>query len=80
MRGSTVYEEIALASESLLGIARRPGRGPNGGLRGADLEQRFRYVSFAPKDYSERGEDLDNLFQAVADRSSTHPRQPHSSA
>ncbi len=67
MRGSTVYEEIALASESLLGIARRPGRGPNGGLRGADLEQRFRYVSFAPKDYSERGEDLDNLFQAVAD-------------
>lgn len=67
MRGSTVYEEIALASETLLGVARRPGRGPNAGLRGADLEQRFRYVAFAPKDYSERSEDLDNLFQAVAD-------------
>jgi predicted DNA-binding transcriptional regulator YafY len=67
MRGSTVYEEIALAAESLLGLARRPGRGPNAGFMGIDLEARFRYVAFAPKDFSPRAEDLDNLFQAVAD-------------
>jgi len=67
LKGSTLYEEIALASSGLLGIARRPGRGPNAGLVAAELEDRFRYVAFAPKDYGERSEDLDTLFQAVAD-------------
>ncbi len=78
MRGSSVYEEIALASESLLGIARRPGRGPNAGLRGEHLEQRFRYVPFAPKDYGARSEDLDNLFNAVADLRPLTMRYPSS--
>jgi len=67
MQGSTVYEEIALAAESLLGLARRPGRGPNAGLLGTALEERFRYVAFAPKDFASRAEELDNLFQGVAD-------------
>lgn len=76
MRGSTVYEEIDLAAESLLGVARRPGRGPNAGMLGTDLEARFRYVAFAPKDYSARTEDLDNLFQAVADLRPVSLRYP----
>ncbi len=67
MRGTAVFEEIDLVAEALLGVARRPGRGPNAGVAPARLEQRFRYVPFAPKDYRERSDDLDNLFHAVAD-------------
>jgi predicted DNA-binding transcriptional regulator YafY len=67
MRGSSLYEEIDLASETLLGIARRPGRGPNAGVADAGLERRFRYLPFAPKDYTAVSEELDNVFSAVAD-------------
>ena len=67
MRGSTLYEEIDLAAQKLLGVARRPGRGPNAGVADARLEDRFLYLPFAPKDYASRTESLDDLFQAVAD-------------
>jgi predicted DNA-binding transcriptional regulator YafY len=67
MRGSTLYEEIDMAAQKLLGIARRPGRGPNAGVADARLEDRFLYMPFAPKDYREHTEALDDLFQAVAD-------------
>ncbi len=67
MRGSALYEEIHLASEKLLGVARRPGRGPNAGVADARLEERFLYLPFAPKDYGARTEELDDVFQAVAD-------------
>jgi predicted DNA-binding transcriptional regulator YafY len=67
MRGSTLYEEIDLAAQRLLGVARRPGRGPNAGVADARLEERFLYLPFAPKDYASRTEELDDLFQAVAD-------------
>ena len=68
LRGSTLYEEIDLAAQRLLGIARRPGRGPNAGVvADARLEERFLYVPFAPKDYLEHSEALDDLYQAVAD-------------
>ncbi len=67
MRGSTLYEEIDLAAERLLGVARRPGRGPNAGVADARLEDRFLYLPFAPKNYASRTEELDDLFQAVAD-------------
>lgn len=67
MKGSALYEEIHLASEKLLGVARRPGRGPNAGVADARLEERFLYLPFAPKDYGAKTEELDDLFQAVAD-------------
>ena len=67
MKGSTLYEEIDLAAQRLLGVARRPGRGPNAGVADARLEERFLYLPFAPKDYASRTEELDDLFQAVAD-------------
>lgn len=67
MKGSTLYEEIDLVAQKLLGVARRPGRGPNAGVADARLEERFLYLPFAPKDYSSRTEELDALFQAVAD-------------
>lgn len=74
MRGSTLYEEIDLAAERLLGVARRPGRGPNAGVVDARLEDRFLYLPFAPKDYAARTEELDDLFQAVADLRPLHCR------
>jgi len=67
MKGSTLYEEIDMAAQKLLGVARRPGRGPNAGVADAGLEERFLYLPFAPKDYAAHTEALDDLFQAVAD-------------
>ncbi len=67
MRGTSLFEEIDLAAQKLLGVARRPGRGPNAGVADARLEERFLYLPFAPKDYSKKTEALDDLFQAVAD-------------
>jgi predicted DNA-binding transcriptional regulator YafY len=67
MRGSTLYEEIDLAAQKLFAVARRPGRGPNAGVADARLEERFIYLPYAPKDYAAHTEELDDLFQAVAD-------------
>jgi len=67
MKGSTLYEEIDMATKKLLAFSRRPGRGPNAGRADARLEERFLYLPFAPKNYQEKTEELDDLFQAVAD-------------
>ncbi|MBK7579150.1 MAG: WYL domain-containing transcriptional regulator [Myxococcales bacterium] len=67
MRGSALFEEIDLAINKLLTFAQRPGRGPNAGLADARLEDRFLYLPFAPKNYAEKTEELDDLFQAVSD-------------
>lgn len=67
MRGSALFEEIDLAVGKLLAFAQRPGRGPNAGLADARLEDRFLYLPHAPKIYSEKTEELDDLFQAVSD-------------
>lgn len=67
MRGSTLFEEIDMAISKLLAFAQRPGRGPNAGVADARLEDRFLYLPYAPKNYSEKTEELDDLFQAVAD-------------
>ncbi len=67
MAGSTLFEEIDMATKKLLAFSRRPGRGPNAGRADARLEDRFLYLPFAPKNYREKTEELDDLFQAVAD-------------
>jgi predicted DNA-binding transcriptional regulator YafY len=67
MRGSTLFDEIDMAVQRLLAIANRPGRGPNAGVADARLEDRFLYVPVAPKDYSTKTAELDDLFQSVAD-------------
>ena len=58
---------IHLAVDKLLAFSRRPGRGPNAGRADARLEERFLYLPFAPKNYGEKTDELDDLFQAVAD-------------
>jgi predicted DNA-binding transcriptional regulator YafY len=67
MRGSALFEEIDMAIKKLLAFAQRPGRGPNAGLADARLEDRFLYLPFAPKNYAEKTEELDDLFQSVSD-------------
>ena len=67
MRGSVLFEEIDMAIAKLLTFAQRPGRGPNAGLADARLESRFLYLPHTPKNYAERTEELDDLFQAVSD-------------
>ncbi len=67
MRGSALFEEINMATTRLLAFAQRPGRGPNAGIADARLEERFLYLPHAPKNYAEKTEELDDLFQAVSD-------------
>jgi predicted DNA-binding transcriptional regulator YafY len=67
LRGSALFEEIDLAVNKLMALAQRPGRGPNAGIADARLEDRFLYLPFAPKNYAEKTEELDDLFQAVSD-------------
>ena len=67
LRGSTLYEEIDLATKNLIAVARRPGRGPNAGVSDERLDERFLYLPFAPKDYAGHATEIDDLYQAVAD-------------
>ena len=67
LRGSALYDEIDLAINKLTTFAQRPGRGPNAGLADARLEDRFLYLPHAPKNYRDKTEELDDLFQAVSD-------------
>ncbi|MCA9642947.1 MAG: transcriptional regulator [Polyangiaceae bacterium] len=67
LRGSALFDEIDMAINKLLNFAQRPGRGPNAGLADARLEDRFLYLPHAPKNYMQKTEELDDLFQAVSD-------------
>ena len=68
MRGSALFDEIDMAIQKLIGFAQRPGRGPNAGpAADGRLEQRFAYLPHVPRDYSQKTDELDDLFQCVAD-------------
>jgi len=67
MKGSAWFEEIDRALNDLLGIARRAGRGPNAGMADARLEERFLYLPFAPKNYQQKMDEFDDLYQCVSD-------------
>jgi predicted DNA-binding transcriptional regulator YafY len=67
LKGSALFEEIDMAVGKLLSFAQRPGRGPNAGLADARLEDRFLYLPHAPKNYAQKTEELDDLFQSVSD-------------
>lgn len=72
LKGTALHEEIDLAVSRLLAVAQRPGRGPNAGLADARLEERFLYLPYAPKDYAGKLDELDDLFQSVADLRPLH--------
>jgi predicted DNA-binding transcriptional regulator YafY len=67
LQGSALFDEIDMAVSKLRAFADRPGRGPNAGLANARLEDRFVYLPRLARDYSDKSEDLDELFLAVAE-------------
>ncbi len=70
IRGSALFDEIDVALRQIEQIAHRPA--VRTAMRGeaandARLEERFAYVPPSPRTYANRGEDVDELFQAVAE-------------
>jgi predicted DNA-binding transcriptional regulator YafY len=70
LKGSALYDEIDLAIRQVEQVAHRPAA--RTAVRGeasseARLEERFAYVPPPPSHYANRSEDVDELFQAVAD-------------
>jgi predicted DNA-binding transcriptional regulator YafY len=70
IRGSALFDEIDVALRQVEQVAHRPA--VRTALRGevasdARLEERFAYVPPSPRAYTNRGEDVDELFRAVAD-------------
>jgi predicted DNA-binding transcriptional regulator YafY len=67
LQGSALFDEIDMAVGKLRAFADRPGRGPNAGLANARLEDRFVYLPRLARDYSDKSEELDELFLAVSE-------------
>ncbi len=67
LQGSALFDEIDMAVSKLRAFAERPGRGPNAGLANARLEDRFVYLPRLARDYSDKSEELDELFLAVSE-------------
>jgi predicted DNA-binding transcriptional regulator YafY len=67
LQGSALFDEIDMAIGKLRAFADRPGRGPNAGLSNARLEERFVYLPRLARDYSDKSEELDELFLAVSE-------------
>jgi predicted DNA-binding transcriptional regulator YafY len=67
LQGSALFDEIDLAMSKLRAFTDRPGRGPNAGLANVRLEERFVYLPRLTRDYSNKSEELDELFLAVSE-------------
>lgn len=67
LQGSALFDEIDMAVGKLRAFADRPGRGPNAGLANARLEDRFVYLPRLTRDYSDKSDELDELFLAVSE-------------
>lgn len=78
LQGSALFDEIDMAVGKLRAFAERPGRGPNAGLANARLEDRFVYLPRITRDYSDKSEELDELFLAVSELRPLRLRYPRS--
>ncbi len=69
LRGSALYDELDIALGHIEKLAQTPFRASaKGEISGGNaLESRFFVLPHAPRSYGARGEDLDELFRAVAD-------------
>jgi predicted DNA-binding transcriptional regulator YafY len=67
MRGSALYDEVDLALRQVLQIAQRPAKTKGDVPSDHRLEDRFVYVPNPPRSYAKQSEELDDLFQAVAE-------------
>ena len=78
LQGSALFDEIDMAVGKLRAFADRPGRGVNAGLSNARLEERFVYLPRLARDYSDKSEELDELFLAVSELRPLSLRHPRS--
>jgi predicted DNA-binding transcriptional regulator YafY len=67
LQGSALFDEIDMVVGKLRAFADRPGRGPNAGLSNTRLEERFVYLPRLLRDYSDKSEEIDELFLAVSE-------------
>lgn len=67
MKGSALYDELDVVMRQVLQIAQRPTRTAGEVPSDNGLEDRFVYVPSSPKSYAARAEELDDLFQCVAE-------------
>ena len=67
MKGSALYDELDVVVRQLTQVAQRPGRAPGEISAGLRLEDRFLYCPNGAKSYVSRAEELDDLFQSVAE-------------
>ena len=68
-KGSALFDEIELALREVLTLAQRPVRASAKGDLAFDLrlDQRFMLLGDLPRNYAPRSDELDALFNAVAD-------------
>jgi predicted DNA-binding transcriptional regulator YafY len=75
LRGSALYDEVDLALGQIAKVAQTPFRTGKTEISGdSKLESRFVFAGSFAKSYAARGEDLDELFRAVADLRVIHYR------
>ena len=69
LRGSALFDEIDLALSQIAKVAQTPFRTPGKAQISGErrLEERFFVLPTPSRSYSGRGEDVDELFRAVAD-------------
>jgi predicted DNA-binding transcriptional regulator YafY len=67
MKGSALYDELDVIMRQILQIAQRPTRTPGEVPSDNGLEDRFVYVPSPARSYGARVEELDELFQCVAE-------------
>ncbi len=69
LRGSALFDEIDLALAQIAKLAQTPFRSSAKGQISGErrLEERFFFLPTPARSYATRGEDLDELFRAVAD-------------
>jgi predicted DNA-binding transcriptional regulator YafY len=69
MKGTALFDELDLALTHVLQLAQRPTRAGITGEIPHDqhLEDRLLYVPHPPRNYAQRREQLDDVFQAVAE-------------
>jgi predicted DNA-binding transcriptional regulator YafY len=69
MKGTALFDELDLALTHVLQLAQRPTRAGTTGEIPHDqrLEDRLLYIPHPPRNYAQRREELDDVFQAVAE-------------
>jgi len=78
LRGSALYDEVDLALGQIAKIAQTPFRTGRTEISGEhNLQSRFVFAPSLARSYASRGEDLDELFRAVADLRVVHFRPRH---